>query len=64
VADMPDAGASRKPQIAERLIQGRLAVLVSKVERDLRAFWATASGNLGPKASSSPSLCCVCRKLQ
>jgi len=26
VADMPDTGASRKPQIVERLIQGRLAV--------------------------------------
>jgi hypothetical protein len=64
MADMPDAGASRKPQIVERLIQGRSAVPVSNDGRDLRAFCATASGNLGLKASSSPSLCCVCRKLQ
>jgi len=64
VADMPEPGASRKPQIVERLIRGRLAVLVSSVDRDLRAFCATASGNLGLKASSSPSLCCVCSKLQ
>jgi hypothetical protein len=61
---MPDTGASRKPQIEERLIQGLIAMPVSSAERNLRAFCATASGNLGLKASSSPSLCCVCRKLQ
>ena len=63
-ADMPDIGASRKPEIVDRLIRDGLAVPVSGVGRDLRAFWATAFRNLGPNAACAPSLCCVCRKLQ
>jgi hypothetical protein len=55
-ADMPDTGASRKPQIVEHLIQDRLAVPVSRVGCDLRAFCATSARNLPPKASCSPSL--------
>jgi hypothetical protein len=63
-ADMPDIGASRKPEIVDRLIREGLAVPVSGVERDLRAFWATAFRNIDLRAARSPSLCCVCRKLQ
>jgi hypothetical protein len=61
---MPDSGLSRKPQIAGRTVHGRIAGPGLGDKRGLRAFCATSSGNIDPKAFRAPSFHCVCRNLQ
>jgi hypothetical protein len=61
---MPERGASRKPQIAGRAVHSRIVSPVLQIKRGLRAFCATSSRNIDPKAFRAPSFYCVGGRLQ
>jgi hypothetical protein len=61
---MPERGLSRKPQIAMLRSSWLDRRLGSAFNRGLRAFCATSSGNIDPRAVRALSFDCVCRNLQ